>query len=317
MKLVTFRLTGQPEYDKRLGLILLIGTQYAVLDLGMYSGQAAMMTDMADFLRGGEHAKEKAQEILDSLRLDQPSRNLKGLERSGVVLPLEGVELCPPVPHPGKMICVARNYADHMDERDRTLSGTSGFPMGFIKVATSLIGDAQPIRIPAQSQQADYEVELAIIIGRKCKNIRVEEAFEYVAGYSVFNDVSARDIQSSEMKKGALLMGKNFDTFGPFGPWLVTRDDVPDPQNLDIRLRVNGEMRQNSNTRHMIHSIPELIAYWSHMTLEPGDVIATGTPPGSAAFRKPHSDEYYLKPGDLVEAWVERVGILRNPVAAC
>ena len=209
MKLVTFGLSGEIENDGRLGLMLSIEKQDLVIDLGVHSGQAQMMTDMTGFLRGGDQAKAKAQGIIEPLLLDRPSRKLKDLERSGVVLPLDRVQLYPPIRIPGKIICAGKNYPEHEGDESTGPSPTPEYPIGFIKVSTSLIGNAHPIRIPRLSRQIDYEVELAVIIGKKCKDIKVEEAYEYVAGYSVFNDVSARDVQFSEMRNGAVLMGKN------------------------------------------------------------------------------------------------------------
>jgi len=160
-----------------------------------------------------------------------------------------------------------------------------------------------------------HEIELAFVIGKKGKYIKRDEAVEYIYGYTIYNDISERDLQTSEMKHGLLLGGKNMDTFAPIGPWIVTRDEIEDPHNLTMILRVNGEIRQNSNTKHMIHGIFDQIAYWSSlMTLYPGDIFGTGTPSGVAIGRKPSPEPYYLKPGDIVEAEIEGLGVLVNRV---
>jgi 2-keto-4-pentenoate hydratase/2-oxohepta-3-ene-1,7-dioic acid hydratase in catechol pathway len=162
----------------------------------------------------------------------------------------------------------------------------------------------------------DYEVELAVVIGKACVDVSKEAALDYVAGYSAFNDISARDVIRGENRTGIHLMGKSFPGFAPMGPYLVTADEIPDPQNLKLSLRVNGETRQDSNLGYMIFKIRDMIAYWSQMGLNPGDVLTTGTPRGVAAGRKPDQVPWWLKPGDVVEAEVEKIGMLRNCIVA-
>jgi acylpyruvate hydrolase len=175
---------------------------------------------------------------------------------------------------------------------------------------TAIIGPEQPIVYPKISKQVDYEVELAVIIGKRGKDVLIEEAYDHVAGYTVFNDVSARDLQ---FRDGQWFRGKSFDTFAPMGSYLVLREDIPDPYNLRLGTRVNGQTRQDGSTRNMIFKIPCLISFISQVvTLEPGDIIATGTPAEVGVFAKPKPT--LLKAGDVVEVWIEKIGTLRNPV---
>ena len=175
-----------------------------------------------------------------------------------------------------------------------------------------VIGPEDDIPHPPEVKNLDYEVELAIVIGKPCVDVSEDEALDYVAGYSAFNDISARDTIRGENKNGIHLMGKSFPGFAPMGPYLVTADEIPDPQNLKLRLSVNGETRQDSNLSYMIFKIRDMIAYWSQMGLNPGDVLTTGTPRGVAAGRKPDQAPWWLKPGDIVEAEVENIGRLRT-----
>ena len=228
----------------------------------------------------------------------------------------------PPVPRPGKFIAVGRNYADHLRE-SRALWAASGkdvqqpaFPTAFTKYTTSLVGEGGPIVIPTDVDCVDYEIELAVVIGATAFNVATDEALEYVAGYTICNDVGARRIQRAEMEQQVgIVMAKNFPTFAPLGPVLVTADEIPDPQVLDLVLTVNGEVRQSANTRDMIFGVAELVAYFSRLRLEPGDLITTGTPAG-VALARPEPERYYLRPGDRVAARIEHIGTLNNIVVA-
>jgi 2-keto-4-pentenoate hydratase/2-oxohepta-3-ene-1,7-dioic acid hydratase in catechol pathway len=214
--------------------------------------------------------------------------------------------LLAPIPDPQKVICVGLNYADHAKESGVTPPDE---PVFFNKFPTAVCAHGDDIVLPKVSTQVDYEAELVVIVGRGGRNIPKERAFEHVAGYCPGHDVSARDWQLQKPGKQWLL-GKTFDTFAPFGPYLTTLDEVPDPHALQIQLRVNGATLQNSTTAQLIFKIDELIAYVSQVcTLLPGDVIFTGTPPGVGAARKP---PIYLQPGDVVEVEIERLGTLRN-----
>jgi 2-keto-4-pentenoate hydratase/2-oxohepta-3-ene-1,7-dioic acid hydratase in catechol pathway len=222
-----------------------------------------------------------------------------------VVFPIETARLGPPIPDPDKIICLGLNYKSHAEEAGLEIPKV---PILFAKYRNALTGPTSPIVLPKMSQEIDYEAELAVVIGKRGKDISVESALEHVAGYMAFHDVSARDLQ---FRAGQWLSGKSLDTFAPCGPALVV-NEINDPQNLNISARLNGETLQNSNTKHMIFSVAETIAYISQlMTLEPGDIIATGTPEGVGFKRTP---PIFLKDGDVVEVEVERIGTLRNPV---
>lgn len=213
-----------------------------------------------------------------------------------------------PVPRPGKLICIGLNYRDHAAESNMPIPER---PVVFSKFSTAVIAPGEPVILPATSTQVDYEAELAVVIGRRAKNVSANLAFDYVLGYTVFNDVSARDFQFAD---GQWQRGKSCDTFAPMGPKIVTADAVSDPHSLSIKLRLNGETMQDSNTNQLIFGVPELIAFLSEtITLEPGDVIATGTPPGVGFARKP---PVFLKAGDAMEVEIEGVGTLTSPVVA-
>jgi 5-carboxymethyl-2-hydroxymuconate isomerase len=205
-----------------------------------------------------------------------------------------------------KIVCVGLNYVDHAREVEMELPER---PLLFAKWPSAVVGDGEAIVIPPDVEQVDYEAELAAVIGARVKGVSVENALEAVSGYTCLNDVSARAIQFAD---GQWTRGKSIDTFCPMGPRVVPRDEVGDPQTLRIACRVNGETMQDATTTDMIFSVAEIVAFVSEtITLEPGDVIATGTPPGVAMGR---ADGRYLQPGDTVEVEIERVGVLRNPV---
>ncbi len=218
------------------------------------------------------------------------------------------VKVLPPVPDPHKIVCLGLNYRDHAMETGAPIPKE---PVLFSKYATALIGFDEPIVLPPVSQEVDYEAELVIVVGRRGRHLKAENAQGYVAGYTIGHDVSARDWQLKKDQR-QWMVGKTFDTFAPTGPFLVTADEVPDPHALAIRLRLNGQTMQDSNTRQMIFPVGTVLAYLSQVfTLEPGDLIFTGTPPGVGIARKP---PVYLKAGDVVEVEIEGLGVLRNPV---
>ncbi len=218
------------------------------------------------------------------------------------------VKLLPPIPDPPKIVCLGLNYADHAKEGGVPIPKE---PILFSKYATALIGQGDAIVLPPVSQEVDFEAELVIVVGKRGRNIKVEDGPAYVAGYTIGHDVSARDWQLKKEGK-QWMVGKTFDTFAPVGPVLVTADELPDPHNLPIRLRLNGQTMQDSNTKQMIFGVGVVLAYLSQVfTLEPGDLIFTGTPPGVGFARKP---PVFLKAGDVVEVEIEGLGVLRNPV---
>jgi 2-keto-4-pentenoate hydratase/2-oxohepta-3-ene-1,7-dioic acid hydratase in catechol pathway len=218
------------------------------------------------------------------------------------------VQLLAPVPDPRKIICLGLNYRDHAAESGAAIPRE---PILFSKYATALIGPEQPIVLPPVSHEVDYEAELVLVLGKRGRNLSPQEAPGYVAGYSIGNDVSARDWQLRKDGK-QWMVGKTFDTFAPTGPHLVTADEALDPHRLPIRLKLNGRLMQDSNTDQMIFGVGPTLAYLSQViTLEPGDLVFTGTPPGVGFARKP---PVFLKAGDVVEVEIGGGGVLRNPV---
>jgi 2-keto-4-pentenoate hydratase/2-oxohepta-3-ene-1,7-dioic acid hydratase in catechol pathway len=291
MRVVSF--TGK-QGSKSLGAL----TEKAVVDLKASAERAGVSAgsfqSMAAFLEAGEMARIAAERLAND-------------KAQAHVLALGEIRLRAPVPRPGKIIAVGLNYRDHLMESGAKEAPTS--PLIFAKFTTSICGPGDAILLPAADAKVDYEAELGVVIGKRGKAIAAQNAYEYVAGYLPLNDVSARAWQFADKQ---WVRGKSCDTFCPIGPCLVTRDEVPDPHNLAICARVNGAVLQNSNTGKMIFRIPQLIEYISaSITLEPGDIIATGTPEGVGAFREPPT---YLKAGDEVEVEIETLGVLKNPV---
>ncbi len=284
MKLVTFEHRG----ETRIGALVSENGSTRVFDLNRTN--PVMPADMVGFLRAdgiawASHAVEAAD---TKYLIDQTD-----------------IKLLAPVPRPGKIICIGHNYHGH--------AGTipPAYPDIFAKFSNVVVGTRQPIVRPRASNQLDYEGELAVIIGKQARHITEDHALDSVAGYTIFNDVTARDFQK---RTSQWTLGKSFDTFGPMGPCLVTTDEIPDPGRLDLSLSVNGEERQHSNTCHFIFSIPFLISYLSQaMTLEPGDVISTGTPSGLGSQRNP---PIFLQPGDEVTVRIEKIGDLVSPIGA-
>jgi len=251
------------------------------------------------------HLADVSPSILDPASL----RRLAALPTGELPLIPDGARLGPCVANVGKFICVGLNYLDHAKEAGAAVPTE---PILFMKATSSIIGACDDLVIPRGASMVDWEVELGVVIGSRAKNVALDEALNYIAGYCVVNDVSERGWQLQG--SGQWVKGKSADTFGPIGPWLVTCDEVADPQRLNLWLRVNGVTRQNSSTAQMIFPVKHLVAYISKfMTLLPGDIIATGTPPGVALGAKP---PIYLKPGDVVELGIEGFGEQRQIVTA-
>jgi 2-keto-4-pentenoate hydratase/2-oxohepta-3-ene-1,7-dioic acid hydratase in catechol pathway len=283
MKLVSYQYS---DNQLHLGAV----SDDRVINLNQASG-GALPDDMLRFLQLGSGAMQTARDAV--AQADGEMR-------------LDDVKLLSPVPNPSKVVAIGLNYMDHIREANL---GMPELATMFCKYPSSVIGSGADIRWSTSlTEQVDYEAELAVVIGKTARNVDAEVAYDYVAGYMNCNDVSARDLQ---FKPGdQWLRGKCLDTFCPLGPYLVTRDEIPDPHQLSIQCRVNGEIRQDSNTREMIYDIPYLIEYLSAaFTLLPGDVVATGTPHGVGAFRAP---PIWLQSGDEVEIEVEGLGILSN-----
>jgi acylpyruvate hydrolase len=287
MKLVSFVRNGRT----RLGALRPGKDCEEVVDLHL--ADPRLPSEMIAFLKAGKRTLALAQKVVPGAL-------------SGAVYPLAAVKLLAPIPRPGKIICIGQNYLEHAKESN---ASAPPFPIIFAKYANTVIAHGDPIVIPTSVQKPDYEGELAVVIGTRGRNIPEANALDYVAGYMPLNDVSARDWQN---RTGQWVIGKTPDTFCPMGPALVTADEVPDVQNLNLRTIIGDEVLQQGHTSLMIFSVAHLIWDMSRvMTLEPGDVIATGTPPGIGAARTP---QRWLRPGDIVRIEIEGVGALENPV---
>ncbi|MBV9197754.1 MAG: fumarylacetoacetate hydrolase family protein [Solirubrobacterales bacterium] len=257
---------------------------------------------------GAEETWRCNRAIIQASDSDRAAVARAAAEIESAAMPLAKLRLGPPIPEPEKILCMGLNYRDHAAESNLSLPEA---PLFFAKFRNSLIGHGEPIVLPAASRQVDYEAELAVVIGRRCREVGVEQALDYVGGATAFNDVSARDLQ---MQVSQWTMGKAIDSFAPCGPALVLMDELPDLQSLGIRARVNGDTLQDANTSLMIFGVAEAIAFLTRvMTLEPGDIIATGTPAGVGMARKP---PVFLSEGDVVEVEIDGIGTLRNPVRA-
>jgi acylpyruvate hydrolase len=289
MKLVTYSQAGQA----RLGAFRPDSGEQQIVDLNR--ADSRLPDNILAFLEAGEPARSLAQHALAA-------------PPPAAVVERAAVKLMAPIPRPGKIICLGLNYRDHALESNQAIPT---YPVVFAKFANVVIGTGEAIVIPKLTQEVDYEAEFGVVIGKRGRAIAEADALNYVAGYVPFHDVSARDYQ---MRTSQWVIGKTFDTFGPMGPALVTADEIPEPNNLNIQLRIGDEVLQSSNTRNLIFSVPQIIFHLSAvMTLEPGDVIATGTPGGVGVSRNP---KRFLKPGDVVRIEIERLGTLENPVVA-
>ncbi len=302
MRLITFRRNGAP----RLGAV--VGDRAVDLAALAEAHGQHLPSDMLSFIDAGPDALARARALLERAGERFPD---------ATAFPLREVQLLAPIPRTRKnIICLGLNYAEHVHEGSRAMNLQRDLPkepVYFSKPPTVIVGpDAPVLYDETVSTRMDWEAELAVVIGRGGKKIPKERALEHVFGYTCFNDVSARDLQRA--RGGQWHLGKSLDTYGPMGPWIVTADEIPDPQNLAIMCRVNGVTKQNSNTRHMIFDVATCIADWSAgITLEPGDVFATGTPDGVGFARTPPE---FMHPGDTVEVEIERIGVLRNPIVA-
>jgi 2-keto-4-pentenoate hydratase/2-oxohepta-3-ene-1,7-dioic acid hydratase in catechol pathway len=287
VRLVTFERRGQV----RVGAQVVTGDGSFVLDLA--EADPRLPGGMSLLLDAGERALDLARAAIAAA---DPA----------VLLPEASVTLLAPIVRPGKIVCIGYNYLGH-DAVGAV--GLPEFPDVFAKTANTIVGPGAAILLPRVSQQVDYEAELAVVIGRRAHDVAESAALEHVAGYTMFNDVSARDYQG---RGSQWLLGKSFDTFGPLGPAIVTSDEVLDLRDIDVELTVNGVTMQRASTRDMIFSVPYLVSYVSQvMTLDPGDVIATGTP---AKLPEAARDQEFLKHGDVVVITIGNLGTLSNPV---
>jgi 2-keto-4-pentenoate hydratase/2-oxohepta-3-ene-1,7-dioic acid hydratase in catechol pathway len=324
MKLATYLPRAAQSPNPGIGAVLdgmLIDLNYAYArylrsvdgELRAYAlADARIPRDMIGFLQGGQRAIDAARRTIQFV--GESPAGATGISGERLRYDLHEVRLLAPISRPGKILGAGKNYLDHAQEGAAAGQAVEiqPFPRGFVKVSSAVIGPDDPVVLPHVTMQLDYEVELAVVIGKPGRYISKARAYDYVAGYTILNDVSARDIQAAESKYGNHMIAKNMDTLSPMGPWIVLKDEVEDPMHLDVRLSINGELRQHASTSSLIHDIATMIERWSWGTLEPGDVIATGTPAGVALGGK----YPYLRAGDLMECAVEKVGELRNRVIA-
>jgi 2-keto-4-pentenoate hydratase/2-oxohepta-3-ene-1,7-dioic acid hydratase in catechol pathway len=295
MKIVTFKSRTNNLSNERRFKIGALLSESEIVDLtALVSAEDLSAAELLQCFDAENGFIEKAKSALSASKIPVINRR--------------AVEIAAPVPRPGKIICIGLNYRNHAEESGMPIPAS---PIIFSKFASCVIGANEPIVLPKGSTQVDYEAELAFVVGRKAKNVKKADAMNYVFGYTNFNDVSARDFQFGD---GQWQRGKSCDTFAPMGEFVATTDEIADPHDLNIRFRLNGETLQNSKTNELIFKVPDIIEFLSaSITLEPGDIVATGTPPGVGFARKP---PIFLKNGDMAEVEIEGLGVLSNPVAA-
>jgi len=297
MQIITFQANGQTRWGALSGgRIIDLNLAHAERGLDMYLAPTVL-----DFIRAGETTWHAARETIAWLG---------DREIDNITFSIDQVHMLAPIPRPGKVMGIGLNYVDHARETNKAIPSN---PIMFAKFPSSVIGPYDTIHvIPDVTRRVDYEAELGVVIGKTARRVSEENALNYVFGYTVIDDVSARDIQHGAEYGNQWVLGKSFDTFCPMGPAITTSDEVPDPQDLSVRAILNGEVMQDGNTRNMIFSVAKLISYLSQgMTLDPGDIIATGTPNGVGDARKP---PVYLKKGDIIQIQVGQLGKLVNPV---
>lgn len=299
MKLLTFIHEGQ----QRLGIATPNGVLYVSQAITALADQdSSIPQSVMEVIAGGAGAVAKLQQLVD--------QSLAVSDHSTLFLNEAELTLGPCVTNPNKIICVGLNYRKHAEE---TNSPIPNFPILFNKFNNTLTGHGHDVELPRVSSKVDYEAELVIVIGKDAKYVSKENALDYVFGYSCVNDLSARDLQ---LRTSQWLTGKSCDGFSPLGPYLVTADETGNPNDLEIRCKVNGEVRQNSNTSDMIFHCDEIVSYISqHMTLVPGDIILTGTPEG-VVLGYPEEKQVWLKDGDIVTIEIEKLGTLTNRMVA-
>jgi 2-keto-4-pentenoate hydratase/2-oxohepta-3-ene-1,7-dioic acid hydratase in catechol pathway len=275
---------------------------------------ARVPNDMRGLFEGGDASLNLAREATEYARQSGPQT--KGPAGETIFRQLGAVKLRAPIV-PKKFFHTAGNFREHHEEAQKAGFSHPVMPwIVFLQNTDAIIGPDEPVIHPEHlTQELDYELELAVVLKKSGKHFTPEDASDYVGGYVIFNDLTARDIQRREMKSGVFSFCKGIDSFCPLGPWVVTADEIPDPHNLAMELRVNGERRQVSHSKKMSVKIPEIIANYSPMGYSAGDVLSTGTVSGVAAFSA-DPKAWYLKPGDVMECEIEKIGILRNPVVS-
>jgi 2-keto-4-pentenoate hydratase/2-oxohepta-3-ene-1,7-dioic acid hydratase in catechol pathway len=295
MKLVTFQVPQGGRTRESIGAVL---SGDRVLDLSAAS--SSIPPDMVLFLEMGPSGLAEARRLAEAAG---------GSARAPAVLALSEVRLLAPVPRPRKFIHAGRNFHAHLEESGSAMPKQIPLAPRF---TSTMIGPDEPIRYPKVTQKLDSEAEIVMVIGKRCKYVPREQAFDVIMGYTLYNDVTARDIQDDE-ERGGLFLCKSLDTSNAVGPWIVTSDEIPDPLSMEIIGRVNGFELQRQSLRNMIFDIPDIISHLSNMTLEPGDLVSTGTPEGCAIFR-PDGEPHLLRPGSVAEVECPDIGVLRNPV---
>lgn len=259
-----------------------------------------VFSDMIKFLESGKDGMDIIKEIVQ-----YTVKHQKVMKDLGYILKREDIRLESPIQQPRKIICVGHNYRDHILEMNREIPKV---PVIFAKFNNTILGPEDPIPYPSITEKLDYEAEFSFVIGKRAKNISYDDALNYVAGYMIVNDISARDLQ---LRTVQWLQGKSLDGSAPMGPWLVTKDEINDPHNLNIKLYVNNEERQSSSTKNLVFNVPSLVEFLSEiMTLEPGDIICTGTPGGVGAA----NPSGFLHDGDIVKIEIDQIGVLENKV---
>ncbi len=321
MKLLSMRVRGQTRVGVLVAgkLVDLYGLYLRYLEREENERNAQEIScrvfppDMVEVIKNARSSLVQARKMIRYAKDLLEESTGRELQEEGVIHPFRRRQVLAPIPVPRKnVVCLAVNYAAHLEEGARARAVDPDLPSDpifFSKPPTAITGPFSSIVKPRVTEKLDYEVELALVIGKKGKYIPEAKAWDHIFGYMAFNDFTARDLQRRHRQ---FLRGKGLDTFAPCGPFLVTADEIPDPHDLDLKLSVNGELRQDSNTDNMIFSIPQIVNVLSSgMTLEPGDIIATGTPEGVGFARTPPS---FLQPGDIVETTVERIGTMRNRI---
>lgn len=326
MKLVTFQKRRElPSHGQLTGQVGALLSTDEILDLSLVHNSPSMARWIPGSLHGvleaGQEGLEFIRRLVDEIE-EAPETERENLTERGALLPLATTPLLAPVPQPALIISAGKNYGEHLREM-----GTPKplHPTGFIKSTTAVIGPNAPIIIPRQfPDMVDFEGEFSLVFSRACHNVDVQDAMNYVAGYTIVNDVSARNwvrpaIEAKETEEAILawqvnIMGKQLPTFCPMGPVMVTRDEIADPHNLNLTTRLNGKVMQSANTNDLLFKLPELIAYFSKWyQFRPGDLITTGSPGGVGFGRNP---KVFMKPGDVITITVDGIGTLSNPIAA-
>ena len=304
MKLITFQAHGQTRWGSMHGEAAVDLNLARAMFLASQGKEAKYLAaDAVDFIRQGEEAWDAAEETLEFFG----ARVVDGIS-----FHLDAVKLLAPLSNPSKVIGIGLNYGEHRSEQNIG-ADKSLYPILFPKFPSSIIGPGDAITWdPIMTQKVDYEAELGVVIGKRARRVSAADALDYVFGYCNLDDISARDLQHDEKGGKQYTRGKSLDTFCPMGPYVASKDEIPDPQNLRVQCWVNGEVRQDSNTSFMLSGVAQLIEFISQgITLMPGDVISSGTPSGVGHFRNP---PVYLKPGDVVEVEVAGLGRLSNPI---